>query len=442
MTLPQQFIDMLRSIGGDVATVADTLPTATVSPAIRINAAKGMTPPTGATPVAWCEGGYYLAERPAFTLDPALHQGLYYVQDASSMAHAAAVARAAELRPADTLRYLDACAAPGGKTIAAVDVLPSNAFIVANEPDPHRAAVLRENVAKHGSGRVAVTRADASTMKLREGFFDIIAADVPCSGEGMMAKEDVAVAQWSPSLVTRCADLQRRIIDNLWPALAPGGLLIYSTCTFNLDENERMVDYIATELGAEVMDIPALDRPEISHAAAGYNFPAYRFLPGRVDGHGQFIALLRKNGDEAHARVKTVKPSKAPADASRWLDGDWTVIGSPDALRAVRTAHIPLVEAMAPVSMAGVELGVVKGRDFIPSQALALSADLRPDAFAMVEVDRPTALEYLRRNAVTLPDGAPTDVVLLTHIGRPLGFVKNLGRRTNNLYPAAWRILK
>lgn len=446
MSLPPGFIAMLDAMGQSMAGVAEALEGPAAPAAIRLNALKGGTAPEGGEAVEWCKGGYYLPERPRFTLDPALHQGLYYVQDASSMAHAAAVAEASRVVGNESpLRFLDACAAPGGKTIAAVDALPQDALIIANEADPRRCSVLVENVVKHGSGRVAVNRGDASTLKAPAGFFDIIAADVPCSGEGMMRKEAVAASQWSPALVASCAALQRSIVDNLWRLLRPGGCFIYSTCTFNTSENEEIVDHIVNDLGADVLPVPALDLPEIA-GAAGRDYPAYRFLPGRVRGEGQFIALLRKHGDAPAARIKPQKPAKTKTlmDPSQYLDGQWTGETTREGVTAVDSRHTALLTELGRTMhlvYKGVELGTLKGRDFIPAQALAMASALRKDAFASVEVDRDTALQFLARQAIVLPEGSPRGIVLLTRGGHPLGFVKNLGNRSNNLYPASWRIL-
>lgn len=455
--LPDEFIAMLADMGSDYAGLADALTGKPASAAIRLNAGKPSAPPADATPVPWCADGYLLPERLKFTFDPALHQGLYYVQDSSSMAHgeavAAAVAAIGEVagRP---LRYLDACAAPGGKTICAIDRLPADAFIVANEFDRHRAAVLVENLAKHGSGRTVVTRGDASAINGPDSFFDIIAADVPCSGEGMMRKEEAAAAQWSVSLVASCAALQQRIVDNLWRMLRPGGCLIYSTCTFNRSENEAVVQHIIDDLGGRALPIAGLELPEIVRAYQA-DFPAYRFLPGRVDGEGQFIALVQKPADadapdsphraaKACKSAKYNKPTKPTVDIGSLLGGDWALDpaeAEPTAVIRSHLADLATVRSTFHVIATGLPVGTVKGRDFVPSQQLALARDLRPDAFPTADVDRATALDYLRRQAISLPDGTPRGIVLLHYGGYPLGFVKNLGNRANNLYPAPWRIL-
>ncbi len=444
--LPQGFIDSLGAdpvFDGLARALADTAPCVSV----RLNAAKGGCDFDGAEPVPWCADGVYLPERPAFTLDPALHQGRYYVQEASSMAHQAAVRQAlAMMDDAGPLRYLDACAAPGGKTIGAMAELPEGSLVVANEYDPARANVLAENLAKWGSPLdVAVTRGDAAAMARLERFFDVIGTDVPCSGEGMMRKDAAARAQWSHGLVAECAARQRDIVDALWQALRPGGFLIYSTCTFNRDENELIISRLIDRCGAEPCAIPALDAVPGIVGAVGADFPAYRFLPGRIRGEGLFLALLRKP-DSARGR------RSLPKGANNFRRGPYNSLlrgemlfetaadGTVSAVTAANTAAMSAVSRAARTITRGLTVGTLKGRDLVPSQALAMSLRLASDAFARVEVDHGTALEYLRRNAITLPDGTPRGHILLTRDAHPLGFVKNLGSRSNNLYPLQWRI--
>lgn len=443
-----RFVEMLGTLGHEAYTRLPEVIAAACPPvSVRLNPAKtSATLPQGRR-VPWHNCGLYLDSRPAFTLDPALHQGAYYVQDASSMAHAAAVARAVELSEpaAASLRYLDACAAPGGKTTAAIDALPAGSFVVANEYDPRRTSILAENLAKWGAPAI-VTRGDAAAIGGLGGFFDIIAADVPCSGEGMMRKDAHAISQWSPGLVRDCAATQRAIVDNLWSALRPGGFLIYSTCTFNTTENEEMVRHIADELGADIEPVPALGHPSILGAAATFDMPVYRFVPGYTEGEGQFIALLRKNGDSAAALPRRLKLRDKPLADMRLLDGQWTYLPHADSIVALPEAHRAPAAAVAEamhVAEYGICIGSMKGRDLVPAQPLAMARDLRRGAFAEYDIaDTGTALQYLRREAISLPGDAPRGHVLLTHAGLPLGFVKNLGNRANNLYPAQWRILK
>ncbi|MBJ2188453.1 MAG: rRNA cytosine-C5-methyltransferase [Muribaculaceae bacterium] len=446
-----EFVDMLVEMGEPFSRLPETLANTEPEVSVRVNRAKGMTVADDADIVPWCADGYYLPDRPRFTFDPALHQGLYYVQDASSMAQAAAVARAVEvLGPMSSpLRYLDACAAPGGKTTAAMTALPAGSFVVANEFDPRRCSILVENLAKWGMPAV-VTRGDASALRGLDGFFDIIAADVPCSGEGMMRKDQQAVAQWSAGLVAECAVRQRDIVDCLWQALRPGGIFIYSTCTFNPDEDERVVARLIDSHGAEPVEIPALSLPGIVGALPGFAFPTYRFLPGEIRGEGLFLAMVRKPGDspaslpKGKGKGKTASTSKG-VPAGNWLDGEWSYgCGTDGIVTALPRGHEMLAEAVersCKVVSRGITVGEVKGRDLVPAQQLAMAVALRRGEFPEADVDRDVALAYLRREAVVLPSETPRGFVLLTHNGHPLGFVKNLGNRANNLYPAPWRIL-
>ena len=414
---------------------------------VRYNGLKGGEVPSGAQRVPWCGAGCYLQGRPAFTFDPALHQGLYYVQDASSMfIHHLLRNLTSDGVP---VRYLDACAAPGGKTTAAMDALPEGSVVVANEFVPARASVLRENLAKWGYPLVTVTQGDTSRFTGHPASFDIIAADVPCSGEGMMRKDAEAVSQWSAGLVRQCAARQREIVEKLWPALRPGGYFIYSTCTFNRLENEEMVMWMRDTLGAQPVEVD-VDPGWNIVPAIDCDVPCFRFIPGRIRGEGLFMAVLRKGecgGDTTASAQKVRKKDRGstkshgqvvPGEVRRWLEpgfeGRIEVAG--DTVRAVpdiRWDGFPFPPA--------VEIGVVKGRDVIPTQALALSTLMDKDAFARVEVDYATAMAYLRCEAVSLDSSAPRGVVLLEFGGHPLGFVKNVGNRANNLYPKQWRIL-
>ena len=227
-------------------------------------------------PVTWAaDEAFYLTERPSFTLDPLFHAGAYYVQEASSMYVGKLFERAKAILGKEAMRVLDLCAAPGGKTTQLLSHLDDSSLLVANEVVPSRATILAENVARWGRSNVAVTQSDPAAFGALRGFFDIAVVDAPCSGEGMFRKDERAVAEWSPANVGLCAARQRRILADFWPSLRPGGFLIYSTCTFNRQEDEDNVDWICRELGAERLDMR-------------------HFYPGEDRGEGFFAALLRK----------------------------------------------------------------------------------------------------------------------------------------------------
>lgn len=447
MNLPESFIKEINSynstlLDGLVEALSATQP----SVSVRANRYKNIDVPTDASKVKWCDRGWYLPSRGSFTFDPAMHQGLYYVQDASSMiiSHIVAQLCGSSHQP---ICYLDACAAPGGKTTAAIDVLPIGSLVVANEYVYGRASILAENIAKWGYHSAVVSRGDTSRISRLKSFFDIIAADVPCSGEGMFRKDAEAVAQWSPSLVAECVARQREIIENLWSALRPGGYFIYSTCTFNRSENEEMVAMLIDEYGAESVEINVLEEWNV---APGIDTPhhCYRFMPHRVNGEGLFMAVVRKPGEYTERKIKATKEKRKPTPIDntlrKWINsGDFEFVADDDKVVAIAKLwkdEITMLKSHLDVVQCGVAVAAIKGRDYIPTQSFAMSTLINVEAFALADVDYQMAISFLRREAITL-DNAPRGYVLLTYKNRPLGFVKNLGNRANNLYPHDWRIL-
>ncbi|MBR1594188.1 MAG: rRNA cytosine-C5-methyltransferase [Alloprevotella sp.] len=421
----------------------------------------------GADKVPWCETGRYLSERPQFTLNPLFHAGCYYVQEASSMA----VEQACKAIQADaslvtcpsSLRVLDLCAAPGGKSTLWASLL-QDALLVCNEPVRQRAQVLAENMAKWGAPDVVVTNAYPADFASLPDFFDIIAADVPCSGEGMFRKDEGARAEWSAENVRMCAARQMDIVRDVWPALRPGGYMVYSTCTFNRLENEDNVRCICEELGAELVPI--------SFLAEGLSFNSgFHFYPHRTRGEGFFIALLRKksqfpaSGEQEASRGEDIKVKKklsrhkghlkaSPGGGAlngalaQWLrtPEDFQLY-TPDDERvyALRRTHFDEATTLfaalrSHVWEPGILLARRKGNKWQPAAPLALSTELAPDAFSRAELSFDDALSYLRRAALVLGTGVPCGYVLVCFEGHPLGFVNNLGSRANNLYPAEWRI--
>lgn len=404
--------------------------------------------------VGWCDAGRYLAERPSFTFDPRLHAGAYYVQEASSMFIEQAYLRiAADFTPQ---RLLDLCAAPGGKSTLWRSLLPDGALFVANEPIRPRAQILAENLTKWGHPDVVVSRAYPEEFASLGSFFDVIAADVPCSGEGMFRKDEQARGEWSPEAVMTCAQRQRSIIADVWPALREGGYLVYSTCTFNREENEDNVSYICRELGAELVEIPLHPQWKIKGDVTERGLPVYRFFPHLTRGEGIFLALLRKTSESPALREKKIRKTerkKTPSIPSAstlasWLSpsSDYSFFRpSEDTIAAVRTTLLPDVQRLlntVQTLTAGILLAEEKGRKFIPQHPLALSTALAETAFPREELSYDQAISYLRREAITLSSEAPRGYVLVCFEALPLGFVNNLGARANNLYPNEWRIRK
>ena len=452
MALPIDFITRTRALLGDEFNDFEAALQTDAPVSIRINERKGAaTRSTIDTPgeaVAWCSTGYYLPERLSFTFDPLFHAGAYYVQEASSMFLEQAI-RHYVTQP---VRCLDLCAAPGGKSTHLAACLPEGSLLVSNEVIRSRSHILAENIAKWGTPDSIVTNNDPEEIGCLTHLFDVIVADVPCSGEGMFRKDTDSTGEWSIANVTLCAARSRRIIHDVWNALKPGGLLIYSTCTYNTEEDEENVRYIMEELGAEALPIPVKEEWQIT-GALKHDLPVCRFFPHKTRGEGFFLAALRKaDGETEEIRIKN-KSKKEKAKAAPAL---------PDAVRnylsdssaftpewngsrlwmfpqSVRETYL-LVREQLRVLSAGICMGEAKGKDFIPAEELALSTALNREAFPIVDLNWEDAVRYLKKEAFPLPDDTQKGYVLISHKGFPLGFAKHLGNRTNNLYPQEWRI--
>lgn len=458
MQLPESFITRTRALLKEEYPAFEEAIRKDQSVSVRLNPAK-TEGSLSEDAVPWCEGGYYMGQRPTFTFDPLFHAGFYYVQEASSMF----LDRVIRQYVKDPVRYLDLCAAPGGKTTLAISALPQGSLVLGNEIERKRAHILAENITKWGASASMVMNNRASDYSGLTHFFDVILTDVPCSGEGMFRKDPQAVTEWSEANVLNCASRQKDILHDIWAALRPGGLLIYSTCTYNTEENEEMVEYIRRELGAEVLPVETDPAWGIHSKLSGEN-PVYRFMPHTTRGEGLFMALLRKSEEEEvcereylvrdflkKGQKKGKKESKKdqsavfPKEVREWLRHPDRFVFEVKGERLVAYPKIyademkmlagelnPLIE--------GLVLGSFKGKDIIPDHALALSTELNRDAFEVASIDWNTAVAYLRREAVVLSPEVKKGYVLLTYQDAPIGWVKNIGNRSNNLYPQEWRI--
>ena len=420
--LPLAFTDYTRSLFGDdlyhtfLKGLGETAPVS-----IRLNPFKltetthKVNPELNPQPISWCKEGYWLDTRPNFTFDPLLHAGAYYVQEASSMF----LSHVLQHLVKQPVMALDLCAAPGGKTTCARASLPIGSFLFSNEPIGKRAQILAENVQKFGHEDVVVTNNYPRDYKKTKIGFDVIIADVPCSGEGMFRKDPQSIEEWSLQNVENCWQLQRSIIADIWDNLKPGGILIYSTCTFNAHEDEENIAWILNEYDAELLSVPTEEAWNITGSLIdnplkdGREFPVYRFIPGKTRGEGIFMAIIRKHGENKTFINKTT------------IDVDKAITEARKRLRIL--SH-------------GVKDGMQKGKNVIPDHTLALSFSTDKSAYPNVEVDYQTAIAYLRHEAIVLSSDAPRGIVLLTYKGYPIGFAKNLGNRANNLYPQEWRI--
>lgn len=380
--------------------------------------------------VPWSPCGFMLGERPDFTLDPLFHCGCYYVQDSSAMVTGGIFRDMLQkiedcFRP---LRVLDLCAAPGGKSTDLAASLRSafrdGFLLVSNEVMRSRASVLADNIALWGDPNVVVTSVDPKAFARLEGFFDIIITDVPCSGEGMFRKDPKAVEDWSENIVSLCSARQKRILADVWPALRRGGILIYSTCTFEEAENDAMMEWAADELGGGIYEYDYSSLEGVIPTRTGG-----LLVPGFVKGEGQFVSALVKNTGADDFRLS----GKPVVGATEKRKGN-LLIHIPESI----VREVAALEPLRPIQT-GVAKGELKGRDLVPSADWALSLALPDGAYPVADLDRGTALKFLHRDTIFLND-APKGFVQVRFEGHPLGFVKNLGSRCNNLHPLGRKI--
>jgi len=464
MILPQEFVDVtINAFGSKIASeLCNVLVSAEQSVAVRLNPYKRRDQNIDAAQmrgVPWCSSGFYLADRPSFIFDPLFHAGAYYVQDPSAMYMEIALKAAGyETRESlENLRVLDLCAAPGGKSTHLLSLLPSSSLLVSNEVINSRATVLAENITKWGCDNVAVTNSDPSAFYRLPDWFDIIVADAPCSGEGMFRKEPNAIKEWSLANVKLCMERQQRILSDIWPSLAPGGVLIYSTCTFNKYENDGIIDFLADRLGAEVIDLSCLsaDFPQLYITDSG----GCQFIPGRIEGEGQYLAVVRKpldsspnRGADYNASLVSRKEKRGgnnknsgkfttPSFLGSFVGEGYELSLKNDLIKATPKGHIASLnrlEESVKVILSGRVIANIFGA---PAADLALSANISAIDLPKVELYREDAIRFLQREPILL-NSSPKGYLLLTYMGLGLGFVKNLGNRCNSLLPMHRRILK
>ncbi|MBR5036275.1 MAG: hypothetical protein IKX69_03715 [Prevotella sp.] len=400
MQLPAEFINRTRQLLGSerferyLQAFEEEAPVS-----IRLNPAKtAWLGVADGERVPWCRDGYYLTSRPNFTFDPLLHAGCYYVQEASSMFLDEVLRQWLPKDASSPLLALDLCAAPGGKSTLLRSALPEGSTLFSNEPNPKRASILAENIAKWGWPNCFVTNNYPREYRKSKLLFDVILCDVPCSGEGMFRKDEATIGEWSPENVEKCWQLQRDIVSDAWECLREGGLMIYSTCTLNTQENEENILWMQQELGAEVLPVETQADWHITGSLLpGFSSPVYRFIPGLTRGEGLFMAVVKrplpKGGEKGKGHNMANK------------------LKVPNTLKIVSTP-LPHREGQGGESVGG----------------------------ESVPLSYPQAIAYLRREALVLPADTPRGIVAVSYEGHVLGLVKNIGNRANNLYPKEWRI--
>jgi 16S rRNA C967 or C1407 C5-methylase (RsmB/RsmF family)/NOL1/NOP2/fmu family ribosome biogenesis protein len=443
LNLPHEFVIRMKSqLGAEADAFFDALekPSPTT---IRLHHLKSRSSFELAERVPWCDTGWYLASRPFFHMDPHWHGGTYYVQEASSMILDYVLSQIPSVEKPRI--WLDVCAAPGGKTGILAKHLKPEDVLIANEVVSQRRAILKENLVKAGFLNTFIAGYPSSAFT--EPLADIMLIDAPCAGEGMMRKEPEAIHQWNPALVQSCALMQKQIVQDATGCLKPEGYLIYSTCSYSMEENIQNVKHFIQKHDVHPV---ALSFPEKWNITTIKEDEAigYQLYPHKVKGEGLFIALLKKGPEEQMLfnRMKKTRSEFAglsgrPADhmenPSLFLVRNNSIQNELISLLAEEAANevirrLPRVELI-------VSAGELKGKDFVPSHALAMSG-LQQKGFGVIDLDLSSALDYLERKTSGLPVSYSPGWYIIRYEDTNLGWAKMTGQGWKNHYPMNWRL--
>ena len=427
--LPEAFLARMQSqLGEEFPAFLESLerPRAV---ALRFNPLKGEAPslPFVRDNVPWEPRGFYYDPESRPGLHPYHEAGVYYLQEASAMAPVAL------LDPQPGERVCDLCAAPGGKTTQIAGRMLGEGFLLCNEINPKRAKILSRNIERLGVPNALVTNEHPDRLAQRfAGFFDRVLVDAPCSGEGMFRKEEAAVTDWSQETVEMCARRQAEILHSAAAMVRPGGLLVYSTCTFAPEEDEMAV---AAFLDAHPEFSPEIvEAPWFVQVANG----GHRMWPHRLLGEGHFAAVLRKTGGE-EADIPELKGEKLPKEwvsfakelGIRLPEGKALLFGQNLFWAPEDMPDISRLKVLRP----GLELGEVKKGRFEPAHALALwlkdcanSVSLAPEG--------PETAAYMHGDVVP---SEKKGWCLVKAGDYSLGWAKGDGRVLKNHYPKGLR---
>jgi 16S rRNA C967 or C1407 C5-methylase (RsmB/RsmF family)/NOL1/NOP2/fmu family ribosome biogenesis protein len=395
--------------------------------------------------IPWCNDAYYLKERPLFTLDPHIHAGAYYVQEASSMFIHHALNQV--FQDQCGLKALDLCASPGGKTTLLAS-LPQFRLVLANEIIQSRVPALYENVVKWGGAHVFISNNDPRDLEKLGEMFDLVLVDAPCSGSGLFRKDEDAANSWTPDLVNFCSLRQRRIISDSLRLLSDNGIMVYSTCSFSTEENESNLDFMLSEFDLESVQIEIKQEWGIVESSSKEkNAYGYRFYPDKLKGEGFFCTILRKKS----GGILSVPEPKFPKGksfgqihaAKKWVSpeidlGYFSREKDVFAFEMINLTELTLFQEHLNLRKSGVRIGTMMRDDIIPEHELAMSTLYSKDLI-QVNVNVEQAISYLRKEDMHL-DIDVKGWVLITFQNIPLGWIKSLPGRINNYYPMNWRI--
>lgn len=437
--LPSEFVQRIQNQHPQAHKIIEAFEDR-ASTSVRINPFKASSPLQN--PLPWCEQGFTLETRPRFTLDPRFHAGAYYVQDSSCMLLEAVLQ---QICP-QPQRILDLCAAPGGKSTHLASLYPQS-LLIANEVIHSRVGILADNLSRWGHRQTWITQCDPQSWARRPEHFDLIVVDAPCSGEGLFRKDPRARSQWSLEHVQLCQARQERILKHAWELLAPGGTLIYSTCTYNPGENQAQLQALLSR-GAEPLrwslpDTWSVECFEIEGSTC------LQTWPHQSTGEGFFLTAVQNpqnpqntlHAPQAKRKSKRKKQTQHRAEESTeslipWLNAElalqaqgqevWAYPKSMNAWHSLPAFAPPL------------RLARLKGKTWVPHHHLAHSP-YYSGIFPELHLDLEQSIAYLQGQSLEI-SAEHQGFVRLCYEGFALGWGKATQKRLNNLYPSPLRI--
>lgn len=454
MQLPEQLLHALQDVKGfDLTAFKQVHESAQQVTSVRVNPAKWQATDSiydqslrEDLRIPWTELGYYLPARPSFTFDPLFHAGCYYVQEASSMFLELALRQTIDL--SQSIRVLDLCGAPGGKSTHIQSLIAPESLLVTNEVIKSRVSILEQNIIKWGASNTIVTNNDPQHLSRLGSFFDVMVVDAPCSGSGLFRRDPEAINEWSVNNVALCSQRQQRILSDALPALKEGGILIYSTCSYSKEEDEEIGDWLIREQGMEALPLQIQEGWGIVSTVSQEGAHGYRFFPDKVKGEGFFLSCFRKTLGSEEGKVR-VKKSEAPGKNERAVLEKWVNTAGMDffydrdaiiAVPSNLSSDYATIKSNLNVYYAGVSIGQVLRDKLVPSHALALSK-LLSNTVPSWELPYEQAVKYLQRGEMNLQP-QKTGWQVVSYHGHALGWINALPNRINNYYPKEMRILK
>lgn len=455
MKLPQEFTDRMREMLGEeeFARYEESLTEPRYN-GLRVNTLK-MAPeefqkisPFDLAPIPWCPNGFYYKREENPAKHPYYHAGLYYIQEPSAMTPASFL----PVEPGE--KVLDLCAAPGGKTTELGAKLQKKGVLVSNDISISRTKALLRNIELNGIPNIVVLSEEPGKLSGRfHSYFDKILVDAPCSGEGMFRKDPLMVREWSPDKVEKYGALQKEIIIEAAKMLKPGGMMIYSTCTFAPEENEQTIEYLLEKFNEfSLVDLPLYDgfdqgHPEWSKTGREDLKKCRRLWPHRIKGEGHFVALLQKSRDCTPKKLRTYSyhPSKMTRELTDFLKEvnlnlDTKRIEIHEERVYYMPEELPDIKGLR-IVRAGLFLGNLKKKRFEPSQPLAMAfSDEEGFRRVNLSVEDERLIRYLKCETINV-EGENGNVLICVN-NQPLGFGKLTNGVLKNKYRPSWRWMR